>query len=388
MKDVKEKKRNRIRRTFKKYFVPHEENDHKPHLLRPGTVAFVLAIALAVEGAFWFGAAVIAPRSRLFGIIVANTLVDETNQSRTSNGDAALTVNPLLEEAAQEKANDMVSNNYFAHTSPAGLSPWYWFEQVGYQFDYAGENLAVNFSDSSDVTNAWMNSPEHRANILDTDFTQIGIATAQGTYEGHSATYVVELFGTPAPAAPPGELAGLVNSASAATGGTGAAKPIATTKPVVTMKPITKPKPAPTLAEATSTATSTAIASGSAVVAVEGISSETVAVLTPITSGTPSTSTALAAASIGSGAGGSVVGLVQPVSQSNPIQALAANPRQAVDYLYLAIIALFALALGINAFVKVPVRYAHLIFGGMLVILVVGLLIIINNHTLAGAVIL
>ena len=59
--------------------------------------------------------------------------------------------------------------------------------------------MAVNFSDSQDVTNAWMNSPEHRANILIANFTQVGIAIATGTIEGHPAVYVAEEFGTPSP---------------------------------------------------------------------------------------------------------------------------------------------------------------------------------------------
>ena len=171
-------------------------------------------IALVAESAFVFGAKYIAPQSKLFGIIEANALVDETNQNRVANDLPDLQVSPLLQAAAQEKANDMATKGYFAHTSPQGLTPWYWFEQVGYNFDYAGENLAVNFSDSQDVTNAWMNSPEHRANILSANFTQIGIATAQGIYNGEPATYVVEEFGTPAPAVAP---VAFVNTANAAT---------------------------------------------------------------------------------------------------------------------------------------------------------------------------
>ncbi len=189
----------RVRKALKKYFIPHEENDYKPHILRARSVAFVLVVALAVEGALWFGTSLLTSRSQLFGIIVANTLIDETNQNRVANNEPALTVSPLLEAAAQDKANDMVENNYFAHTSPSGLTPWYWFQKVGYNFEYAGENLAVNFSDSQDVTNAWMNSAEHRANILNAEFAQIGMATATGTYEGHPAVYVVEEFGAPVP---------------------------------------------------------------------------------------------------------------------------------------------------------------------------------------------
>ena len=200
-----------VKQTAKKYFIPHAENDYKPHLLRPRTIAFVCMVALVAESAFVFGIKYVIPQSKLFGIVEANALVDETNQNRVADHLPSLQVSPLLQAAAQEKANDMATKGYFAHTSPQGLTPWYWFENVGYSFSYAGENLAVNFSDSQDVTTAWMNSPEHRANILSSNFTQIGIATAQGVYEGQSTTFVVEEFGTPA-AAP----VAFVNTASAA----------------------------------------------------------------------------------------------------------------------------------------------------------------------------
>jgi hypothetical protein len=95
------------------------------------------------------------------------------------------------------KANDMATKGYFAHTSPEGLSPWYWFKQAGYDFVYAGENLAVNFSDSAEVDKAWMNSPGHRDNILNTKYTEVGIATANGMYQGRPTTFVVQEFGRP-----------------------------------------------------------------------------------------------------------------------------------------------------------------------------------------------
>ncbi len=339
-----------VRKTLKKYFVPHEENDHKPQILRARSVVFVLVVALAIEGALWFGSTQLAPNSRLFGIIVANALVDETNQSRTAKDLPALVESPLLDVAARDKANDMAANNYFAHTSPSGLTPWYWFEQVGYGFTYAGENLAVNFSDSQDVTNAWMNSVEHRANILNTNFTQIGMATATGTYEGRPAVYVVELFGTPVPPAPPAEAPFALINAAAAAG-----------------------KPVPAAAVASKVQVSTKIVSVKASPASSSTSS-------------PATSTVAVAAVINPT---SVAGPTVPiVPQSNLIQLAAANPRQIVDYIYLAIIALFALALGINIFVNIRIQHAKVIFGGMLVILVVGLLIILNQHALAATAIL
>jgi hypothetical protein len=98
------------------------------------------------------------------------------------------------------KAEHMAEHEYFAHVSPDGIDPWYWFHRSGYKFEKAGENLAINFVDSGDVNRAWMDSPGHRANILNGNFTEIGIAAVSGTYKGKKTIYVVQLFGTPASA--------------------------------------------------------------------------------------------------------------------------------------------------------------------------------------------
>lgn len=133
--------------------------------------------------------------------VIASVLVDLANDDREDRGLGTLTVNPALVSAAQAKANDMAEKSYFAHTSPDGTTSWQWFKDAGYVYAYAGENLAVDFSDSEDVSRAWMNSPTHRANVLGENFTEIGIATAVGTYKGHTATFVVQMFGRPAQSA-------------------------------------------------------------------------------------------------------------------------------------------------------------------------------------------
>jgi hypothetical protein len=82
---------------------------------------------------------------------------------------------------------------------------------VGYKFLYAGENLAVNFTESRDVDQAWMDSPTHRANLLNVNFREIGMAVMEGAYKGNDTIFVVQMFGTPAlakeskpmPSAPP-----------------------------------------------------------------------------------------------------------------------------------------------------------------------------------------
>ncbi len=92
-------------------------------------------------------------------------MLELTNEERIDNGLSALELNPKLELAAQQKAQDILSKDYFAHQSPDGFTPWYWFEKVGYDYQYAGENLAIGFLDSEEVSQAWLESPSHRANL-------------------------------------------------------------------------------------------------------------------------------------------------------------------------------------------------------------------------------
>jgi len=130
--------------------------------------------------------------------IYASVLVNLTNQNRATAHVSELKINPLLEKAAQMKANDMASKGYFAHNTPDGKTPWYWFELAGYKYAYAGENLAVNFENSEDVETAWMNSRGHFLNIMNPKYTEIGIATSTGMYKGYQAVFVVQMFGAPA----------------------------------------------------------------------------------------------------------------------------------------------------------------------------------------------
>lgn len=129
--------------------------------------------------------------------VVSAVLVDLANDDRTELALPALKVNPVLVAAAQAKADDMAAKGYFSHTSPEGYDSWHWFREAGYAYRFAGENLAVDFSDSGDVENAWMNSPTHRDNIVSPKYTEIGIAVATGTYQGRPTVFAVQMFGSP-----------------------------------------------------------------------------------------------------------------------------------------------------------------------------------------------
>ena len=179
---------------FKKYFIPHRENDYKPHLFR-GVGLFGLFTLIIVVFTLAVGNGVIVTRTDFTALVLPKVLVDFANENRVPLKLKTLAISPVLEKAAQMKADNMASKGYFAHNTPDGHSPWYWFEKAGYDFSYAGENLAVNFSDSVDVNSAWMNSPSHKENIVNGNFNEIGIATAEGIYEGRKTVFVVQLFG-------------------------------------------------------------------------------------------------------------------------------------------------------------------------------------------------
>ncbi len=178
-------------------FIPHRENDYRPYFLRVGSVLATALIIVVLFASASYVERVVLLRTNMAAVISA-VLVDLTNGDREGNQLAMLSVNPTLVAAAQLKADDMAAKSYFAHTSPDGTTPWDWFKKSGYKFSYAGENLAVYFSDSVDVERAWMNSPGHRANILNARFSEIGIAIAEGVYQGLPTVFVVQMFGTPA----------------------------------------------------------------------------------------------------------------------------------------------------------------------------------------------
>jgi hypothetical protein len=127
--------------------------------------------------------------------ITPTSVIDLMNQDRISQGLAPLIINPALSQAADEKARDMVNNGYFAHTSPAGLTPWYFIRKSGYDYHFAGENLAIRFVEAEDQEKAWMASPTHRENILSPKYQDVGVAVATTQQENKTVIVTVEEFG-------------------------------------------------------------------------------------------------------------------------------------------------------------------------------------------------
>ena len=180
------------------YFFPHKRNGYRPHIFRTASIGFIVLGVLVFESAYLTQIKFVFPHTNFLGAVLPGALVALTNSDRVANDVSPVTDNAQLAQAAQDAANDMATQGYFAHVSPDGKDPWYWLKLVGYNYQYAGQNLAVNFTDSIDVENAWMASPTHHANIVKSQYTQVGIGVANGMYQGKNVTFVVQFFATPA----------------------------------------------------------------------------------------------------------------------------------------------------------------------------------------------
>lgn len=183
---------------MKKNWLPQADNNYLPSLLQRGAMLGMTFLVLLSFLLTNFQALLWQTSDWLVGAILPAVVVDLTNDERKALAAPPLYRNSVLDQAATLKAEHMVKGQYFAHNSPEGITPWHWFREVGYVYAHAGENLAVYFSDSDEVVQAWMNSPSHRANIVNSNYQEIGIGTAKGRYQGHETVFVVQLFGTPA----------------------------------------------------------------------------------------------------------------------------------------------------------------------------------------------
>lgn len=129
--------------------------------------------------------------------ITAENMIALTNQSRTENGLSTLVVSDKLMAAAEAKAGDMFKFQYFDHYSPGGISPWHWIKSAGYEYHFAGENLAIDFISAEGAQKAFMESSSHRENILNVDFSEIGIAVKRGVFQQNDSILIVVEFASP-----------------------------------------------------------------------------------------------------------------------------------------------------------------------------------------------
>lgn len=178
-------------------FIPHEKNNHRAALIQPSFIAFFIAIYLLNQS---FIRTLTIAKPGILGYsseITTQKVYNSTNLERQKLGLSTLHYNETLSRSATEKAVDMFNNNYWAHNSPQGKTPWDFFKAQNYQYSLAGENLAKDFYDTDSMMKAWMNSPTHKANIVNSKYQEIGIGVVNGVLNGVKTTLVVQHFGTP-----------------------------------------------------------------------------------------------------------------------------------------------------------------------------------------------
>jgi hypothetical protein len=128
--------------------------------------------------------------------ISQDELLTLTNQKRKEIGLPPLILNGVLSQAAAGKAADMFGKDYWAHVAPDGTTPWVFIKNAGYNYIYAGENLARGYSSPPEVVNAWMASPTHKENMLSAKYNDVGFAIETGKLSGEDTVLVVEMLGS------------------------------------------------------------------------------------------------------------------------------------------------------------------------------------------------
>lgn len=180
-----------------RHFLPHPETHQKSIFLHWHFLLIYVLLFILLQVSFnlvsFFKPGVLGVNSN----ITTAKVIEYTNKEREKLGLSPLTENNDLDKAARAKAQNMFEENYWAHFAPSGKDPWGFIQSSGYKFSHAGENLARNFQTDETVVKAWMNSPSHRENIVNTNYQEIGVAVVDGVLLGQKTTLVVQMFGRP-----------------------------------------------------------------------------------------------------------------------------------------------------------------------------------------------
>lgn len=192
----------KVKKILHHFFIPSDKNNYRSHAVSHNFLTSYLILAFLVVFAF--------KKTSLFKNVLGfatditvEKLLQLTNAQREKNGLKALKYNARLSQAAADKARDMFDKNYWAHYAPDGKTPWDFILNSGYQYEYAGENLAKNFLFSQAVVDAWMASASHKENILRNTYSDVGFAIVNGVLNGEETTLVVQMFGSPSVNAAP-----------------------------------------------------------------------------------------------------------------------------------------------------------------------------------------
>ncbi|MFA6382038.1 MAG: CAP domain-containing protein [Candidatus Buchananbacteria bacterium] len=185
---------------LKDLFIPYAGNNYQPYILRPRRLLFYTVAVLLVQAVvtgfvlFFPAGAWLTPNLM---VQESRRVVELTNRIRQNLKVPIVKESSLLDQAAFAKAQDMLINQYFAHIGPDNKDLADWIANIGYKYDVAGENLAMGFASADEVVAAWTRSKTHYANLIDPDFSEIGVGMISGNYNQHDTTLVAQYLAAP-----------------------------------------------------------------------------------------------------------------------------------------------------------------------------------------------
>lgn len=190
-------------KTIQNYLFATPQNDYHPGILKANSVGFFMVLFTILQ--------ILSSRSTptqhtLASDLTVTNITSAVNKERQMRNLLTLSTHNSLQTAAQIKSDDMMSRHYFSHTNPEGLYVWPTIVSQGYTpYLQLGENLAIEFYDTESLMSAWMNSPTHRANIVNEGFKDQGMGLAFGTpSQGQYYSAITNTFGALIPPkAPP-----------------------------------------------------------------------------------------------------------------------------------------------------------------------------------------
>ena len=189
-----------MKRTLKKYFIPHAENNYHPHILHTKRAIFyslvflsckliIFLFVLALPVTVFTSSDILSQEAKKVALL--------TNELRAQRNAALLNSNSKLTMAAAAKAMDMVQKSYFSHSSPSGETVSDFVRKTGYRYMVVGENLAIGYATAAELVAAWQKSPTHMANLVDKDYLDLGVSLEAGEYKGQISVFAVQHFAEP-----------------------------------------------------------------------------------------------------------------------------------------------------------------------------------------------
>lgn len=189
-----------MKQQLQNFFIPHAGNNYHPHILHTKR-AFLYSGVFLITKIIVIGFAALLPL-QVFVMpdvlkIEGDNIIAFTNETRLAQGLPPLEGEVKLFASSDLKAKDMATKEYFDHRSPDGKGLADFLALADYEYHVAGENLAIGFFDAKKLVDAWKKSPTHYANLVDSEFNQIGVGVEIGNYNGSQTVYVAQHFGSP-----------------------------------------------------------------------------------------------------------------------------------------------------------------------------------------------